>query len=47
MIQSKTSVATNGGIYKLENTHLIAKTRRTPARATALRMSLITTVVLD
>jgi len=44
MIQSKTSVATNEGIYKLENTQLlIAKTRRTPA----LRISLIATVMLD
>jgi len=47
MIQSKTSVAINEGILKLENTQLVGKTRRTPTRVTDLRMSLIATVVLD
>lgn len=48
MVLSKKSVTTNERIYKLKNAQLlIAKARRTPARAIALRMSLIVTVVPD
>lgn len=45
MIQSKTTVATNEGIFKLEKT--ASDHKNTPAPATALRMSVFATVVLD